>query len=446
MMHTVSENKRRALCWRPAVDLTAMLDKKETTAEAILDACLSRIAEREPLVQAWAWHDADAVRRQLRLLPQRTPAMPLHGLPIGIKDIIDTNDMPTAYGSRLYQGHRPSADATVVKRLRAAGAIIAGKAVTTEFAYQHPGPTVNPHDVRHTPGGSSSGSAAAVADGMVPIALGSQTGGSTIRPSAYCGVVGFKPTFGMVPMDGIRPLAPSLDTIGIHARSVADVALVYPVLLGCASAPAATPPVSTLRVAYYPGPDADRADADARRALEAAREVLSGSGMAVAAIRLPDADFGCLSEANRVIMAYEAAPTWAADRRRGADLLGQSTLELIEAGAQIERDEYERARALSRRCLRLYADAMREFDVLMTFSAPGAAPLTTEGTGSSLFNCAWTTLGVPCLTLPFGTGGSARLPLGVQLVGAFGQDTGLLQAGMHIETALTSLEAGRAGR
>lgn len=435
-METLSLNKKHdhTLPYQcSATDLVSLLERQETSVDKIVHSCLTRIAERESLIKAWAWIDANQVKRQLRNSPESVRTLPLYGVPIGVKDIIDTADMPTAYGSKLYDGHRPDADAVLVSRLRAAGAIIIGKTVTTEFAYTHPGPTVNPHNLTHTPGGSSSGSAAAVADSMVPIAIGTQTGGSTIRPSAYCGIVGFKPTLASVPMNGVRPLAPSMDTIGIHARCVADVALVYPVLHGH-RAPRIDKKREAIRVGFYPGPHADQADADARDALGLAKNTLISSGMVAIPISLPDRDFGDLGEASRTIMAYEAAQGCADDYSRGQALMGASTRDLIETGQRIDAASYQRARALVTTCRKVFSAAMQDFDMLMTFSAPGEAPLLSAGTGSSTFNRAWTAIGAPCLTLPFVRGASGVLPLGIQFVAGCGNDAGLLAAGMLLES------------
>ncbi len=429
-------------CKRPArpqaVDIVAAIDGGLASPESVMEECLERIAQREPSVKAWAWHDAAGSRRAAGALKPRTAAQPLYGVPVGIKDIIDTADMPTSYGSALYEGHRPVADAAVVSRLRDAGAIVMGKTTTAEFAYVHPAATCNPYDLEHTPGGSSSGSAAAVADGMVPVALGSQTGGSTIRPSAYCGVVGFKPSFAAVPMNGIRPLAPSMDTIGIHARSVADVALVYSVLAGQQMG-AGHPGASRrepLCIGLYPGPHADEADEDARKALELAARRMRIKGMTLRPAELPLDLFAGLSAANRTIMAYEGARVAEDDFRRGRDLLGPSTLALIEAGRSINDADYNSARELAAICRRTFAEAMLHFDLLLSLSAPGEAPLQREGTGSSIFNRAWTTIGAPCLALPLGYGKSGVLPLGIQLIGGCGGDQALLDSALLVEEAL----------
>src|SRR5215471_7840232 len=204
----------------PAAEAVALLSRREISPEELTRACLDRISAREAQVQAWQFIDPERALAQARSSEASSP--PLHGLPIGIKDIIDTADLPTEYGSSIYQGYRPQADAPCVSALKRAGAVILGKTVTTQLAYFTPGKTRNPHNPEHTPGGSSSGSAAAVADFMVPAALGTQTAGSIIRPASYCGVIGFKPTFGQVPMHGIKPLAPSLDTLGVFVRNLSD--------------------------------------------------------------------------------------------------------------------------------------------------------------------------------------------------------------------------------
>lgn len=431
-----------SLCRRPAARLAEDVRAGRLDAEEALEAFLQRIAQTEPGIAAWAWHEAQAVRRQLqgrgRLEPDR--ALPLLGVPVGVKDIFDTADMPTAYGSEIYRGHRPSRDAEAVARLRRAGALIMGKTVTTEFAYMHPGPTVNPHDPRHTPGGSSSGSAAAVADFMVPLALGSQTGGSTIRPAAYCGVIGFKPSYGAISTKGMKALSPSMDTVGIMGRCMEDVELTYGVLAQD-TAPGvlrAAPPAG-LRLCWYPGPHAAEADDDAWRALRGARQVLLDAGLAVGDAALPDA-FKQLSEANRCIMRFEGARSLDGEFTRHREGMGPATAELIAAGRKTGEPQYREARALAAGCARDLTDALRDTGVLVTFSTPGAAPLRAEGTGSSVFNRAWTTLGAPCLTLPFGAS-AAGLPLGVQFVAAPGCDALLLALGRQVERIFAGRES-----
>jgi Asp-tRNA(Asn)/Glu-tRNA(Gln) amidotransferase A subunit family amidase len=399
------------------------------TRSQILEEQLARIAAREPLVRAWSWHDPQQVRDQFAALPKDTSHLPLAGITVGIKDIFDTSDMPTTYGSAAFANHRPQADATVVAKLRAAGALIMGKTVTTEFAHQHAGPTTNPHSVERTPGGSSSGSAAAVADEMVTMALGSQTGGSTIRPAAFCGIVGFKPTHGKVSLEGVGPLSVTMDTIGLMARSMTDMCLLSSVLLenhDLVQAPA------TPRVGWYPSPEALEADPDALRALERARDVLKAAGVQLVDIDLPAKDFLALGQSNRLIMAYDAARSYETVYRNKAADLGASTVTLIETGLLITDEQFKKELLHVEKCKALFAKAMVGVDAVLTLGAPGQAPLKSTGTGLSTFNRAWTTLGVPCITLPFGRG-DAGLPLGVQFVGALGADSKLLALGTRFE-------------
>lgn len=405
----------------------------EISASDLSEACLARIAARDGQVRAWAWHDPAQVRAQVAALAPDAAGKPLYGIPIGVKDIIETADMPTAFGSRAYAGNRPSADAVIVARLKAAGAIIMGKTVTTEFAYMHPGPTTNPHNPLHTPGGSSSGSAAAVADAMVPLALGSQTGGSTIRPSAFCGIVGFKPTLGNVTLEGVLPLSPTMDTIGLHARAVEDVALLYPVLLGRALA--ASRIDGPLRVFWHPGPAAAEAEPDAWRALESARRAMQAAGVTFVDDALSGESLRAAGEANRRIMAYEAGRHHQAVYQASPELLGESTRAMIASGLAMSQGEYEDALGIAARARESFVRGMDGVDALLTFSAPGEAPLATGGTGSSAFNRIWTTIGAPCLTLPYGWGAHG-LPTGVQLVCANGQDARLLAIGALVESIL----------
>jgi Asp-tRNA(Asn)/Glu-tRNA(Gln) amidotransferase A subunit family amidase len=353
----------------------------------------------------------------------------LAGITVGIKDIFDTSDMPTTYGSAAFANHRPQRDASALAKLRAAGALIMGKTVTTEFAHQHAGPTTNPHSIDRTPGGSSSGSAAAVADEMVTMALGSQTGGSTIRPAAFCGIVGFKPTHGKVSLEGVGPLSVTMDTIGLMARSMSDICLLSSVLLenqDAVQAPAAP------RVAWYPSPEAPEADPDALRALERARDVLKAAGVQIVDIDLPAKDFLALGQSNRLIMAYDAARSYETVYRNKAADLGASTVELIKTGLLITDEQFKKELLHVEKCKALFAKAMLGVDAVLTLGAPGQAPLKSTGTGLSTFNRVWTTLGVPCITLPFGTG-DAGLPLGVQFVGALGADSKLLALGTKFE-------------
>jgi Asp-tRNA(Asn)/Glu-tRNA(Gln) amidotransferase A subunit family amidase len=396
----------------------------------LAQCCIDRIARREPVIHAWSYHDPQVIRRQLDEF-DRLGDLPLKGIPIGLKDIFDTSEMPTSYGSAIYAGHYPLRDAEVVRRLKAAGAVIAGKTVTTEFAYIRPGPTVNPHAAGHTPGGSSSGSAAAVADGMVPLALGSQTGGSTIRPAAFCGIVGFKPTYGLISTAGMKSLAPSMDTVGIHARCVADLALILPALGGPSF------PVDRLivrrAIVWFPGPHGGDADEDARAALQAARELLLSTGYAVESIELADADIAGVGEANRIIMAYEAARSLAHEYREHRAQISEASALLVEAGQRTSEGDYRKALERAARGRAILNDRLAG-RLLMTFPAPGEAPRIQDGTGNSMFNRAWTAMGLPCMTLPFGRGRRFGLPLGIQFVAASGQDQALIEGCEGIQT------------
>jgi len=414
--------------------LTELLEPVASGAlshQQILESQLSRIAEREPHVRAWAWHDPENVRAQLAELTDLQRSQPLAGVAIGIKDIIDTAAMPTAYGSEAYAGHRPSVDAAVIQKLKSAGAILMGKTVTTEFAHVHAGPTVNPHHFSHTPGGSSSGSAAAVADGMVALALGSQTGGSTIRPAAFCGVVGFKPTYGRISLEGVMPLAAAMDTMGLMARSMDDIILLARVLFdhGSQSTTTSKKPI----FAWYPGPNADEADQESVRLLERARAQLIEQGAQFIDVDLPHDEFAAIGRGNRLIMAYQAAHHHEALYRSRPDKLGASTRKLIEAGLAMSSSQFEDELGLAAQGRDMFQQAMRGVDALLTFSAPGTAPRVEDGTGASTFNRIWTTIGAPCVTLPAGSGHNG-LPLGVQFVASHGQDEALLQLGRQFES------------
>ena len=419
-----------------AVEMRAAIRDGKATVAEVAEAHLARIAAREPSLHAWVTHDPEAVRVQVAGLEKVAVDLPLLGLPIGIKDIIETADLPTTYGSPIYRAHRPATDAMIVARLREAGALIMGKTVTTEFAHMHAGPTVNPHNTAHTPGGSSSGSAAGVAEGMIPLALATQTGGSTIRPAAYCGIVGFKPTFGLLPMAGIKPLAPSLDTLGLYGRSVADIALLFGALSGRDVSAPETGPTRALRIGLHPGPYASRASADARTALDAACAALRAAGVVVDPINLPEALFARIGEANTTIMAYEAARSLAHEFENNRPLLSANIVKLIGIGQSIAEADYRSALAAGVEGRQALAEGMQGFDSLITFSAPGAAPILAEGTGDSAFNRIWTTIGAPCITLPVGRVASTSLPLGVQLVDCVDGDARLLQVAAGVAPLL----------
>ena len=383
------------------------------SCESAIRECLARIDAREPDVGAWAYLDRDAALATARALDGGTPRGALHGMAIGVKDVLDTADMPTEYGSPIYAGHRPAADAACVRRLKDAGAIILGKTVTTEFAFARPARTRHPLDLACTPGGSSSGSAAAVADGMVPVALATQTGGSTIRPAAFCGVIGYKPAFGRFPTAGLKPLAPSLDTIGVIARTVADVARCSAVLAG---EPASTidepgPP----RLALCRTPYAAEAESQALERLASVAARLERTGARVRELELPAA-FAELDRLHRVIMAHETARSMAHEWRTARERLSPELAAFIERGVSVSADEVAAARAHVDACKRALPSLLAEGELVLTLPAAGEAPVGLASTGNAVFCRFWTLLGVPCLTLPAGRG-ARGLPLGVQLVG-----------------------------
>ncbi len=419
-----------------ASELARGLQRREITAEDVVRACLARIEAREPAVQAWAHLAADAALNQARELDRGALRGPLHGLPIGVKDLFDTVDMPTGYGSPIYAGHQPGADAAVVAQCRTAGAIILGKTVTTEFATFHPGKTHNPHRAGHTPGGSSSGSAAAVADFMVPLAFGTQTAASIIRPAAFCGIVGFKPSYGSSSRAGIKSLSETLDTVGVFARSVADAALFAQVVTGDARL-ALSPAVllmDSLRIGVCRTFEWTYADADSIAALEQGAQLLSTAGAKVANYELP----GLLASAMQLqidIMAYEAASNLAAERLQHRALLSTALMSLLDAGLAISAAQH-RANLTAAGQARMAIDqCFAEHGVLIAPSTIGVAPAGIDRSGDPVFCRMWTLLGLPCIHLPFANGING-LPVGLQVVGRFGHDAQLLQAARAIHATL----------
>ncbi len=405
-----------------ASEALARLARGDLTAEALLRSLLDRIASEEPRVQAWAFLDPEAARAEARRLDRLSPRPPLLGLPVGVKDIFDTADLPTECGTPALQGRRPAADAACVASLRRAGALVLGKTVTTELAFYRPGKTRNPHDPGRTPGGSSSGSAAAVAAGMVPAAIGSQTAGSTIRPASFCGVVGMKPSHGLVPLDGASPLSPSLDTVGIFARDPADLALLLPPLgVPLDPVPGAPPRLGLCRSPQWP-----LAEPATRDLLERTARRLAAAGAAVTEVELPPECDG-LFEAQKTVMAFEAARSLGPLRSRHEALLSPVLLELLRTGDATSADAHARALALAGRCRASLAGIFGRVDVLLTPAAIGEAPPGLESTGDPAFNRIWTLLHLPCLSLPAGRG-PAGLPLGVQLVGPHRGDGAVVAA------------------
>ena len=379
-----------------ASEAARRIERGEITAEALVAACLERIAERDEAVRAWAHVDRKHVLEEARALEGAPRASVLHGVPFGIKDVIETADSPTEYNSPIYRGHRPKADAASVTLLRRAGCLILGKTVTTEFANNHPSQTRNPHNPAHTPGGSSSGSAAAVADFMVPAALGTQTGGSVIRPAAYCGVFAIKPSFGAINRAGTKMLSEALDTIGIMARGADDLALCMQVLAG--RAPAGEPSRAP-RVGLCKTPRWEIADGAVQAHVQNAARVLANAGAQVRDFEMPEgADQ--LFDRHKVIMGYETARALGWEYWNHGEKLSSTLKARLDEGWKVTREDYYAMREHARRSRRALSEAMREVDFLLTPSAPSEAPASLASTGDPVFNRAWTLLGHPCVTVP----------------------------------------------
>ncbi len=409
---------------RTASEAAAAIAAGEITSEALVRSCLERIEDREGEVRAWIHLDPDYALEQARDA-DRAGGGPLHGVPFGVKDVIDSADLPTEYGSAaIHKGHRPENDAACVAAMRNAGAVLLGKTVSTEFATFSPGKTRNPHNPAHTPGGSSSGSAAAVGASMVPIAFGNQTAGSLIRPAAFCGVVGLKPTHGTVDLTGILALESDFDTLGYMARSVDDVAAFYDIVRGAQPAPlpdglGRTPRIGLCRTHHW-----DRAEAASRDAVARAADRLSDLGAEVFDFALPD-DFAAIPDSHRVILNAGLTRSLA---RQYADHRGDLSDRLrgmIEEGLSYDAATLDDANAHAKAC-RLAAEAMfAGCDALLSPSAPGEAPEGLGATGDPIFQTTWTLLHVPCVTVPYATGPNG-LPVGVQFIAGRGEDRSLL--------------------
>jgi Asp-tRNA(Asn)/Glu-tRNA(Gln) amidotransferase A subunit family amidase len=440
------------LNWLSASDAAHAIRDGAITCEQLVQACLGRVREAEERVQAWVHLDEEHALAQARARDEERregrPTGPLHGLPVGIKDIMDTADLPTEDGTPLHAGRTPARDATVVAMLRAAGAVILGKTVTTECAYYHPGKTRNPHNPEHTPGGSSSGSAAAVAAGMVPLALGSQTNGSVIRPAAFCGVYGFKPTHGLIPRGGIMRLSRALDQVGVFARTIEDIALITEQLVGYDehdpdTQPRARPPfVATVaeepplepRFAFVRGPAWDRVEKETD---EAFAELCESLGEAVKPLDLPlPAD---VLSWHGTLMACEMAASLDAEWEKGRDKMSEPLRALLERGRAVSALEYQRALARIPLVNAQFPEVFDRVDAILTPSAPGTAPHGLGSTGDPSFCSLWTFCGMPAINLPL-MQGSNGLPLGVQLVGARHSDARLLRTARWLVRRLAERE------
>jgi Asp-tRNA(Asn)/Glu-tRNA(Gln) amidotransferase A subunit family amidase len=405
------------------------------SCEDVVRASLERIAAVEDDLLAWAYVDPEVALAQARAL-DRLPADargPLHGVPVGVKDIVDTADQPTAHGSPIYAGHLPPRDAAVVERLRAAGAVIVGKTVTTEFALFHPGPTRNPHDPDRTPGGSSSGSAAAVAAGGVPLAVGTQTAGSVVRPASFCGIVGAKPTFGIVPTDGVKPCSHTLDTVGVLSRDVEDAGLALGVLAGDPEAFRPVLPPRRLRLGFVRTAEWDQLPPEVRRTIEDAVERVSQEADLVE-VTLPP-PFAGLVDAQRTIMGVEANRLLAPERRDHPELLSDQLRSYLDEGAALA-DGYAAALELGARCRGLLDEVLGGVDAAIAPAVLGEAP-PVDTTGDPLLCRMWTLLGTPAIAVP-GLRGTHRLPLGIQVVAPPGRDAVALGAAGWLARSLAA--------
>jgi Asp-tRNA(Asn)/Glu-tRNA(Gln) amidotransferase A subunit family amidase len=429
------------LHWLSASEAARLIRDGVISSQQLVEACLARVREVDSQIQAWAFLDPDYALAQARAADELRlsgkPIGPLHGVPVGIKDIFDTADMPTECGSVLYAGRTPSRDATVVSMLRAAGAVIMGKTVTTEFAYFSPGKTRNPHNPEHTPGGSSSGSAAAVAAGMVPLALGSQTNGSTIRPAAFCGVLGFKPTHGLIPRHGVLTLSRTLDHVGLFARTIEDLALFASQLVGYDERDPDTRPRARIpyvevgveepplppMFAFVKTPYWERADHETK---EGFAEIIEQLGDRVEEVEL----FPSAAEAwewHRTIMDAEMAMNLEREWKEGRDRLSEPLRALLERGREVRAVDYQRALARIGPMYESFVELFEQrYDAILTPAAPGAAPKGLASTGDPSFCTLWTLCGMPAVSLPLlqSTNG---LPIGVQLVGPRDGDARLLR-------------------
>ena len=424
-----------------ALSLRESLAAGEITAEALVQACLARIAEVDGEIGAWAHLEPEHALGQARALDALRagglPLGPLHGLPVAVKDIVDTADLPTENGSALLRGRRPETDATLVSLLRQAGAVVLGKSVTTEFAMYAPGKTANPHHLKHTPGGSSSGSAAAVAAGMAPLAIASQTNGSVIRPASFCGVVGFKPSHGRISRHGVLTLSRPLDTMGVMATTVEDAALLAEVLMaydssdrdmrplpapGLLDVAREAPPLPP-RFAFVKTPVWEQAEDDMTAALS---ELADHLGADCERVDLP-ALYDRALPSHRSIMCADLAKNLQPYYERGREGISPQLAALIEEGRSVTAIDYNRALEWREVLYDGLAEIFENFDAILTAPAPGEAPSGLEATGNPAFCTMWTFLGTPAVSLPVFTG-SSGLPMGVQLVGPRSEDARLLRS------------------
>jgi Asp-tRNA(Asn)/Glu-tRNA(Gln) amidotransferase A subunit family amidase len=413
-----------------ALDLARRIESGQLTPRAVVEMCAEAIAARESEVRAFTVLDLEKARQAAE--DQRLAALPLRGLPVAFKDIYDTADFPTQYGSPIYSGHQPRADATAVVMARRAGGIVIGKTVTTEFASLVPSVTCNPHNLEHTPGGSSSGSCAAIAAGMVPVTFGTQTAGSVIRPASFCGVAGFKPSYRMIPLVGVKDVSWHLDTAGVFGAGVADVAFAAAAVTGRdlrVDGKTLTPPrIAVARTHLW-----NEASPAMQKALETAARAAEAAGAKVSDLTMPPILEQAYA-AQFVIQDYETACSLAFEYDRHRDKIDPRLRDALDTGTGISAEDYDAARRTASRGRQVLADCMADYDVVLTPAAPGAAPRGFATTGNAMFNRLWTLMGAPCVNVPGMTDNG--LPLGMQIVGRFGRDRTTLEAALFIERAI----------
>jgi Asp-tRNA(Asn)/Glu-tRNA(Gln) amidotransferase A subunit family amidase len=406
-----------------AAEIAAQTNSGAVLCEDVAGACLARIEVREPIIKAWSFLDTKLILRQARALDSDEQRAPLLGVPVGVKDVIETCDMPTQMGSPIYRGYYAKSNASCLALLRAAGALILGKTVTCEFAGVTAGETTNPHDPSRTPGGSSSGSAAAVADFMVPLAIGTQTGGSVQRPSSYCGIVGYKPTFGLISTQGVKLAAETLDTVGLMARTVEDVELTARVLTNSA-------PVvwlahgTTIRIGLCRTYAWDTAENATQRAVEDAAQKLSNAGYPVREIKLP-LEYKDLLVTREIINDFERARGMAYEWQMHREQISDGLAKSIRSGFAIPRERYIDALERVAVCCQMLGEVFADVDVLLTPTAQGEAPIGLSYTGDHRFQSIWTQLRTPTINLPTHAGPHG-MPVGVQLVAPQYADSRLL--------------------
>jgi amidase len=432
-MDDAPSHHRHQLNVLSATELSQLLHRGETTSVAVVESCLARIEERDPTLRAWAHVDLDLALAQARARDAEPRRSPLHGVPVGIKDIFDTYDMPTSHGSKAFTGHRPTADSGIVALMRRAGLVILGKCATTEFATPIPIGVANPRDLGRSPGVSSSGSAASVADDMTPLSLGSQTGGSTILPASFCGVVGFKASLTGLDRGGIRHLRPTLDSMGLFARDLADIALLNSVLSG---RNAADPPkdVAQLRVGVCRTVNWSYAEPETIVALDSAAQALRGAGARVTDAEMPPV-FNDIEQSFQIIATVEGARTMASDVAAHGATMNDWLQEMRRTAPTIDAARYEKAQLHAVECQRVLGEIFERCDVIITPSACGEATRDLTGVSDSAFNRIWTLMHGPCISIP-AFKGPHGMPVGIQVVGPVGSDARTIALAQSISDVL----------